>query len=280
MIKFLTIAAIFCMSISVYSQDILVHELKNDIPDISSEHILDRFQTMIQDDYGLLYVNLSLEEVGETKMAGLDNKTALIADLTIRVYSLIDDSKIGYKTFKISGSGRSITKARKSVVRSISRSKRKINAFLAEAMKEAQKSDCNAISQAVDRYLNIEQFDKAYAISSSQVDGCGDELWKQRQKVYDTYQEQYCDRHIIKVQAYLSTKDYDKAIREIQNISPTSRCNAEIIKIIEIIKNDYQSDYDQSFKMYMASLQLETIEERERVRLIDMLLVKNIINAN
>jgi hypothetical protein len=280
MIKLLTITAFLCIGINVYSQDILVNELKNDIPDVSSNDILDRFQTAMQDDYGLLYVNLSLEEVGETKMAGLDNKTAIIADLTIRVYSLIDDSKIGYKTFKVSGSGRSVERARKSVVRAISRSKRKINTFLAEAMKEAQVTECNTISQAVDRYLRLEQFNKAYAVTSSQVDACKEILWSQRQQVYDSYQEQYCDRHIIKVQSYLSTKDYAKAILEIQNVSPTSRCNEEVKKIIEIIKNDYQSDYDQSFRMYMASLELETLEAKERRRIIDMLLVKNIINAN
>ncbi len=280
MIKLLTITAFLCIGINVYSQDILVNELKNDIPDVSSNDILDRFQTAMQDDYGLLYVNLSLEEVGETKMAGLDNKTAIIADLTIRVYSLIDDSKIGYKTFKVSGSGRSVERARKSVVRAISRSKRKINTFLAEAMKEAQVTECNTISQAVDRYLRLEQFNKAYAVTSSQVDACKEILWSQRQQVYDSYQEQYCDRHIIKVRSYLSTKDYAKAILEIQNVSPTSRCNEEVKKIIEIIKNDYQSDYDQSFRMYMASLELETLEAKERRRIIDMLLVKNIINAN
>jgi len=56
-------------------------------------------------------------------MAGIDTKTALIANLTERAYSLMDNSKIDYKTFKISGYGRNITKARKSMLRTIARSK-------------------------------------------------------------------------------------------------------------------------------------------------------------
>ncbi|MFT6334622.1 MAG: hypothetical protein ACI86M_001510 [Saprospiraceae bacterium] len=278
MIKYLTFLAGLFLSTSSYSQDILVNEIKNDIPTVSTDDILDRFQTAIQEDYGLIYVDLTLEEVGETKMAGIDTKTALIADLTIRVYSLIDESKIDYKTFKLSGSGRNITKARKSMIRAISRSKRKINTFLASAMKNAQPTNCASLSTIVSNYINTSQYKKAYSIASSRIKGCNDTMWILKQKVYDSYQNEFCERHITKVNAYLSTKDYAKAIREIQNVSVTSKCNNELKGIISIIKNDYQTDYDQSFVSFMKSLELQTLEEKERRRLIDMLLVNNIID--
>jgi hypothetical protein len=278
MIKYLTFLAGLFLSTSICSQDILVNEIKNDIPTVSSDDILDRFQTSIQEDYGLIYVDLALEEVGETKMAGIDTKTALIADLTVRVYSLIDESKLDYKTFKISGTGRNITKARKSMVRAISRSKRKINTFLASAMKKAQPADCAVLTKVVDNYINTSQFKKAYSLASTQIEGCADDMWPLKQKVYDSYQNEFCERHITIVNAYLSSKDYEKAIREIQNVSPTSKCNNELKAIISTIKNDYQKDYDQSFVSFMKSLELQTLEEKERRRLIDMLLVNNILN--
>ncbi len=266
------------LSTSAISQDIFVNEIRNDIPTVSSDDILNRFQTAIQEDYGLIYVDLALEEVGETKMAGIDSKTALIADLTVRVYSLIDESKIGYKTFKLSGSGRNLTKARKSMVRAITRSKRKINTFLASTMKSAQPTDCASLASVVDNYISTSQYKKAYSLASSRIVKCEDDMWVLKQKVYDSYQNEYCERHITKVNAYLSTKDYEKAIREIQNVSPSSKCNSELKDIISIIKNDYQKDYDQSFVSFMKSLELQTMEEKERRRIIDLLLVKNIIN--
>lgn len=272
----------FILSIGIiacsYSQAILVNETRNDVPYVSSEDIVERFETTIQEDYGLVYVDLSLTEVSETKMAGIDNKTALLADFTVRVYSLIDDSKLGYKTFKLSGSGRTIDKARQSVVRSISRTRRKINDFLAETMAQVKTTDCGSIGKMVDNYINTLQYKKAYALASSRVEGCEDNMWVVRQKVYDSYQNEYCERHINKVNAYLSSKNYEKAIKEIQNVSPTSRCNNQIKTVIATIKNDYQKDYDQSFTAYMNSLELQVLEEKERRRIMDMLLLNNILN--
>lgn len=276
--KYFTILLGLLLIGSVTSQDIFVNEIRNDIPTVSSDDILNRFQTAIQEDYGLIYVDLALEEVGETKMAGIDSKTALIADLTIRVYSLIDESKIGYKTFKISGSGRTLTKARKNMVRAISRSKRKINTFLASTMKNAQPIDCANLATVVDNYISTSQYKKAYSLASSRIEECVDGMWALKQKVYDSYQNEFCERHITKVNAYLSTKNYEKAIREIQNVSPSSRCSNDLKAIIGTIKNDYQKDYDQSFLSFMKSLELQTLEEKERRRIIDMLLVNNIIN--
>lgn len=263
---------------STSSQAIFVNETRNDVPNVSEIDIIERFETAIQEDYGLIYVDLSLSEVSETKMAGIDNKTALLIDFTVRVYSLIDDSKLGYKVFKLSGSGRTVNKARTNAVRSISRSRRKINDFLANTMAEVKPTDCTSISKMVNNYINTRQFKKAYALASSRIEGCEDKMWEVRQKVYDTYQNEYCAMHITKVNAYLSTKSYEKAIKEIQNVSPASRCNADVKTIIATIKNDYQKDYDQSFTAYMKSLELQVLEANDRRRIMDMLLLNNIIN--
>lgn len=264
--------------VSTFSQAILVNETRNDVPNVISEDIVERFETTIQEDYGLVYVDLSLTELNETKMAGIDNKTAVLIDFTVRVYSLIDDSKLGYKSFKLSGSGKTASKARTSAVRSILRSRRKINDFLAKTMAEVKSTDCTTLSTMVNNYINTRQYKKAYALASSRVEGCEDNMWVVKQKVYDSYQNEYCERHITKVNAYLSTKNYEKAIREIQNVSPTSRCNNEVKSAIATIKNDFQKDYDQSFELYIKSLELQILEEKDRRRIMDMLLLNNIIN--
>ena len=72
-------------------------------------------------------------------------------------------------------------------------------------------------SLSLDNYLSTLQYKKAYALASSKIEGCNDNniMWSLKQKVYDSYQNDFCERHITKVNSYLSAKDYQNAISEI-----------------------------------------------------------------
>jgi len=130
-------------------------------------------------------------------------------------------------------------------------------------MKNALPSDCATLATVVDNYINTLQYKKAYSLASAKIEGCDDTIWILKQKVYDSYQNEFCEQHITKVNAYLSTKKYEQAIREIQNVSPPSKCNFELKAIISTIKNDYQPGYDHPFFSFMKSLELQTLEEKE-----------------
>ncbi|MDF1697381.1 MAG: hypothetical protein P1U56_16175 [Saprospiraceae bacterium] len=272
----LILLSLLC-STTFWAQDVLVNAVSSDMRSISEQDIKDRFLSSIEDEYNLYYVELALEEIEETKMAGIDSKVVLLSDFTIKLYSLLDESLVAVNTIKITASGRNIEKARKNALRSLKKFRKKINTFLKENTQGIE-TDCSKIAGAVDAYLSTENFTKAYALASNSSEPCAEQMWTLKQKVYDRYQEEYCEDHIIKVEALLSIKEYEKAIKELLNISPDSKCRDKLVQIVQTISETYQTDYDDSYKAYLKYLEVNSQDQRDRRELIDLLLIKSIIN--
>lgn len=272
-------STLYCLiiAITISAQGPVINEVKVDLRGIQAEEVAERYLSVCDENYGMLYVDLYISSMDEGKMNGMDTKYVVSADMTAKIHNIFTEKLIKTKTIRLTGSGKSKMDANKRLIKSINKSRKKINKYLSE-IQSVMTVDCSTLTKTATDYLHRKDYKKAMALATVTSDNCQSSQDQLRNKIYDAYQEDYCETHLSRVEAYLSVKEYDKAINEIVRISPDSKCGDAVNKITATIKEDYQGDYDDKYQAYIKYLELSAKERRDRRSLLDLLLVNDIIH--
>lgn len=261
---------------SVNSQSIVVDKVETDISNISIEDLRRRIEKLIIPGEYPYYIDISLLSMDEEKMDGLDNKYVVSADLTIQVVDYLNEVTVDQKLFRITSSGKSVTKAQNRLLKSLNSQKKKIIGFLKDTGKNIPALSCNDRIRVANRNIELNKLAAAASISRSKDSACSDQLADIRLKIFDQYQQRYCNRHIINAQALLSAKKYELAIDEVLGLSPESNCHNELENIIAEIKSDYQKDYSEQFDAYLKILEMDNLDRQARLKLLELVQIKQL----
>ena len=268
------VCLLFSMSLS--GQRIVVNKVSTDINEISIQDIRSKLNTSLQPGDYPFYIDVAINIVASEKMTGLSKKFVASADLIVAVIDYNNEVSLDQKVFKLTNSGKTDRAAKKAILRAINRKVRKIDAFLQKVNEDVPPLTCNDRIKLANRYLSQNKFDAAQNVSRSRQSECSEQLAATRVKIFDQYQQRYCDIHVTRAKAYLSTKNYKKAINEIVGLSPESDCKDDIEMVVKQIKTDYQQDYTENFQAYVKVLELSVIDQQARLRLLELLQIKQL----
>lgn len=258
----------------IFGQEVYVAEAKSDIAAINTDDLTDRFASLIEPTNGLVYVSLNLLDGDQEKMSGIDNKIVKTADLTVTVYDMLTNKTLNNKSYVISASGKSSFQANKRLLRGLKKKKAKLNIQISDAQSDMNVS-CPEVNKAINTYLQQDQYKKAMALAKADI--CDDPITLQS-KVYDAYQNAYCDQHISRTKAFIAVKNYNNAVQEIIKVSPSTRCKTEVSQIIDQLQGQYDSDYESQLSIYKELLQVQELRLEQRQKLMDMLTIKQMLN--
>lgn len=272
--KFQLLLISFLFSTFVLAQDIYVDKAISNIAAISGDDLIDRYTSIVDPSNGLLYVSLNLQDGNEETMNGIDRKIVKTADLTVTVYDILTNQPLNKKSYVISASGKSAFQANKSLLRGLKKKKAKLNLQLSEAQKKVNAS-CADVTKVIDTYINQDQYQKAMTLAKSGI--CPEPINAQT-KVYDAYQNAYCEQHISRTKSFIAIKNYNSAVQEIIKVSPSTKCKPEIEALIQQLQGQYDSDFESQMSLYKELLKAQVLQLEQRQKLMDMLTIKHMLN--
>lgn len=275
--KYITILFLFVGQI-ISAQNILVRTVKSDIRSLSEDKVADKFIAACDDDFSNLMVDIDLTLLQEEEMEALESKTVVSADLTFKVYSLINEQLLDTKSIKLVSTGSNAQKAKKGLLSRIIRKRKAINKALNEINKENPIKDCASLNKAIENYLNRQAYTEAFSLSNLSGTDCQESLIDARIKVYNAYQNQYCQTHLMKAEVFLANRQFDKVGSELMKISPESNCREGVKKIVKELSTKNEEAYSDSFQAYVKYLEMVSLERKDRLGVIRLLEVKHLIN--
>lgn len=262
----------------ISAQNILVRTVKSDISILGANKIADKFIAACDGDYSNLMVDLDLTLLQEEGMEALQSKTVVSADMTIKVYSLISEQLLDTKSIKLVSTGSTANKAKKGLLSVIIRKRKAINKELNKINAENPIKDCAEVTRAIENYLIRQAYTEAFSLSNLSGTDCQESLEDAKIKVYNTYQNQYCQDHLLKAEAFLANRQFDNAVNEIMKISPESNCKDGVKKLVTELSLKKDQAYSDSFQAYVKYLDMVRLERKDRLGVIRLLEIKHLIN--
>jgi hypothetical protein len=263
---------------SIFGQAIVINKVETDIKSISNEELQTKIRSLVFNEDYPFYLNISLLTMSEETMDGIDLKQVVSAELTIEIVDYLNEVSVDQKRFRITSSGKTTSIAQKGLLKSINQKRKDIVSFLKETSETVPALSCIDREKLAKRYIELNYFSQAVAVSRSGDTACTDQLADLRLEIFEQYQQRYCDRHITNAQALLSVKKYDLAISEIIGLSPLSDCKDDLDKILNEIKVDFQQDYSEQFEAYLKVLEMHTLDRQARLQLLDLIQIKQLTN--
>jgi len=272
-ISFLSI--LFFISVQLVGQNIVITSVNNQLPGINDNEIIDILSSVAEyNGTTPIELKINLTEGESQTIRGLENRTVTTGNLNIQAYDFISEQALGSKDLVLTGSGSNKYQSLRNMVKTLNQKKSKITSWLKGLDKG--ELDCTMLDKRIKMLINSSQFSNAYTLANNP--SCQDGAFALKESIVAAYQKTSCEQHLRKAEAFVATKEYRKAAQYITRIDPDAYCGEKITDLIEIIKENYQSDIDQSFKFYLEYLKNEERNRIDRTRLYDLILLNNVLD--
>lgn len=195
--------------------------------------------------------------IHETKTvpAGMRNLISTSGELTLTAQS--KDGKTIFGTFSktLTGSGKTNTASKSSMIRTISRKDEKALAFFEEMKEKIEKfysENCQLIIADSDRQSSMDQPEKALKtlltipVSST----CASAANSKIKSSYAAYRDNMCSYFLTQAKAASAANDYEKAVIHLGKIDPAATCFSDAENFI----NEMRTDVDETFAEEMKTL--------------------------
>lgn len=169
----------------------------------------------------------------------------------IQVKDIISEKFITSKNFTFTGSGKTETQAVKNAFSKIKSGGENIRTFLEKTNHAVEKPSCDQAQSKINQWINEGKIKQVLQLANQIAFHC-----PQHAQIYDNtfnkIQMQNCEKYILNSKAYAANKEFEKAVREILKVDPSSNCSAKARKELETISKDYDIQADKLYSAYQS----------------------------
>ena len=272
---FLSLGIFLLLTTIISAQNVIITSTSSTVPGINENLLLENL-IGIADYHGTTPIELRviLSQGKKEKIRGLDNRTVTTADLNIQAFDFLTEQHLDSKDFVITASGNSEHHSNKELLQKLRSKKSKITTWLTSLDKG--EIDCGAIKNRIQSLLKINSFSEAYTLANNQA--CQENAYDLKESIITAYQNYSCSKNLRKAKAELAVKNYEEAIKYIITIDPDTACGENIDELIQVIQEEYQEDYTDSFNYYLKYMEIEVANRNDRKLLFDIILLNNLLD--
>lgn len=274
LIKTTTFIFFLCINFC-QAQNAIITTVDNSVTRIDNNKLFSMLES-VTEYHGTTPVELRiiLTEGDSEKIRGIENRYVTTADLNIQAFDLLTAQHLGSKDIKLTGTGSSHIASCNDVVKSMRSKKTKISSWLMEL--DSGDVDCDLLQKKVQSLIKTADYTSAFTLANNP--NCIDGSFELKEEIILAYQNQSCDNHLRKAEAFVAIKNYEEAVNQILRIDPESNCGENINELIEDIGENYQADSNQAYDFYLKYLENAENSRKERALLFEIILLNKLLD--